>query len=191
MPSRIAPSDRGDRMNKRGATAAITALVMVALIGCAGLAVDTARAWLSRTGSRRRLMPLLWWQRAKFPIRTAMRRRRPSFGRSSVRAEAATTTSALPSAIPHHPGCQRFLEDPHLCDCDHPDHAVRGHLETECLLLGLRRGTARGLGARGCARAGPDILDEHCVRTGRRNLQRPRRRSRPCWASSTATRTRS
>ena len=33
-------------MNKRGATAAITALVMVALVGCAGLAVDTARAWL-------------------------------------------------------------------------------------------------------------------------------------------------
>jgi Flp pilus assembly protein TadG len=33
-------------MNRRGATAAITALVMVALIGSAGLAVDTARAWL-------------------------------------------------------------------------------------------------------------------------------------------------
>ena len=33
-------------MNRRGATAAITALLMVALIGCAGLAVDTARAWL-------------------------------------------------------------------------------------------------------------------------------------------------
>jgi Flp pilus assembly protein TadG len=33
-------------MNRRGATAAITALAMVALIGCAGLAVDTARTWL-------------------------------------------------------------------------------------------------------------------------------------------------
>ena len=33
-------------MNRRGATAAITALVMVALIACAGLALDTARAWL-------------------------------------------------------------------------------------------------------------------------------------------------
>jgi Flp pilus assembly protein TadG len=33
-------------MNQRGSTAALTALVMVMLIGCAGLAVDTARAWL-------------------------------------------------------------------------------------------------------------------------------------------------
>src|ERR1700693_2643529 len=46
MPSRFAQSDRGDSMNRRGATAAITALAMVALIGCAGLAVDTARTWL-------------------------------------------------------------------------------------------------------------------------------------------------
>jgi hypothetical protein len=33
-------------MDRRGATAAITAVAMVALVGFAGLAVDTARAWL-------------------------------------------------------------------------------------------------------------------------------------------------
>ena len=174
-------------MNRRGATAAITALAMVALIGCAGLAVDTARAWLVE-------------DRLKTAIDAAslVAARQMSDPNRDAQATAVFWAqftqgggqSQLPGCnrhqSPDHPRCQRFLEDPGLCDCDRPDHAVRGHLGADGLVLGLRRGAACGHGTRGRARAGPDILDEHRVRRARRSLQRPSRRSRPCWASYTA-----